>query len=75
MEIKPMANFLIHYPYYLYYFSTYYNVGIPTEMNILCGSCWTNTHYGTFPAQKQGLYTDALDGLKRRAENMIATRK
>lgn len=34
MEIKPMANFLIHYSYYLYYISTYYNVGIPTEMNI-----------------------------------------
>lgn len=34
MEIKPMAIFLIHYSYYFYYISTYYNVDIPTEMNI-----------------------------------------
>jgi len=34
MEIKSMVIFLIHYSYYLYYISTYYSVGIPTEMNI-----------------------------------------
>lgn len=34
MEIKPMANYLTHYSYYLYYVITYYNVGMPTEMNI-----------------------------------------
>lgn len=68
MGIKPMVIFLIHYSYYFYHNNTCYNVGMSTDMNI---PLWQLLNKFT---QKQGFYMDTLDGLKRRAENMLGTR-